>query len=78
MAMVENKHEEALGKYPLQQKINLLMFFEDLAIMVNSKSIRKATAYYMFGYQITAIWSNSGFWHGMAWHGKECRILAPV
>lgn len=43
-------------------KIDFLGFFEEIALMVNSRLIRKEVAHYMFGYYAITCWDNEHFW----------------
>ena len=43
-------------------KLKFLGFYEELALMVNSKLIKKEVAFYMFAYHVIRIWESENFW----------------
>jgi len=49
---------------PYNDKRNFLGFYEEIAIMLNSKIIRKRIAHYMFGYYAILCWESKNFWEG--------------
>lgn len=59
--LLENNSTE-LTNIPYKIKLRLLGFYEELAILVNSKLIRKEVAFYMFAYHALRIWDSDNFW----------------
>ncbi len=54
-----------LKNISVQQKRNFVGFFEEVALMVNSKLIRKRVAHYMFGYYVILTANSDDFWVGL-------------
>ena len=54
-----------LKDIPLKDKRNLLGFFEEIALMVNSGLIKKEVAHYMFGPYVCRCWESKHFWINM-------------
>jgi cell shape-determining protein MreC len=52
----------ALADRPFKEKREILGFFEDIALMVNSNLIRKHVVHYMFGYYMIRCWESDNFW----------------
>jgi hypothetical protein len=51
-----------LREIPYKLKLRLLGFYEELALLVNSKLIKKEVAFYMFAYHAIRIWESNNFW----------------
>lgn len=49
----------------VQEKRNFIGFLEEVALMVNSKLIRKEVAHYMFGYYVLLAAKSVHFWEGL-------------
>jgi hypothetical protein len=47
---------------PFKEKRDLLGFFEEIALMMNSGLIRNEVAHYMFGYYAIKCWESKYFW----------------
>ena len=47
----------------LEDKLNFMGFYEELAIMVNSGLLRPETAYYTFGVDSGKFWEKETYWH---------------
>lgn len=60
-AFLENDSIE-LVSVPYKTKMRFLGFYEELAMLVNSKLIRKNVAFYMFGYHAIQAWDSENFW----------------
>ena len=60
-----NEDNSALIDRPFKEKRELLGFFEEIALMVNSNLIRKHVAHYMFGYYVIRCWDSAYFWQNM-------------
>jgi hypothetical protein len=58
-----------------KQKCEYLGFFEEIALMMNSKLIKKEVAHYMFGYYAINCWKNENFWEGLARDGIYWRVF---
>ena len=57
--------EESLCDESIQEKRNFIGFLEEVALMVNSKLIRKEVAHYMFGYYVLLAAKSVHFWEGL-------------
>jgi len=55
----------ALKSLPIQDRRNFVGFFEEVALMVNSKLIREEVAHYMFGYYVLLTDRCDNFWDGL-------------
>ena len=55
----------SLAERPFKEKRELLGFFEDIALMCNSKLVRKNVVHYMFGYYMIRCWDSKNFWENM-------------
>ena len=51
-----------LENVPFKEKRDLIGFFEDVALMMNSNLIKPAVAHYMFGYYAIRCWESKHFW----------------
>ncbi|MBC8066645.1 MAG: hypothetical protein H7Y17_17575 [Chlorobia bacterium] len=49
----------------VQEKRNFIGFLEEVALMVNSKLIRREVAHYMFGYYVLLAAKSEHFWAGL-------------
>jgi hypothetical protein len=54
-----------LRDVPLIEKDNFIGFFEELALLWNSKVFSDEVVYYMFSYFGLACWRSQNFWHGL-------------
>ena len=45
------------------EKVELLGFYKDIALMVNSGIIKRNVAFYMFGYYALRCWESEYFWN---------------
>jgi len=54
-----------LRKTPIQDRRNFVGFLEEVALMVNSRLIRKEVAHYMFGYYVLLTDRCDNFWDGL-------------
>lgn len=52
----------ALTAIPVRSKISFVGFFEEVALLVNSRVIRDEIAHYMFGYYALKCWESKNFW----------------
>jgi hypothetical protein len=57
--------DSALTNIPLHDRYYFLGFYEQLAIAMNSKLIKKDVVHYMFGYFALRCWSSQNFWKGI-------------
>jgi len=60
---LENNSEE-ITKVSHTDKSNFLVFFEEIAMMMNSKIISKEIVQYMFGFYAIKCWECDNFWKG--------------
>jgi hypothetical protein len=54
-----------LGGIDFKEKRDLLGFFEEIALMLNSGIVRADVAHYMFGYYAIRCWESEHFWQGV-------------
>ncbi len=54
-----------LKEISVQEKRNFVGFLEEVALMVNSKLIRRSVAHYMFGYYVLLTSDSEDFWVGL-------------
>jgi len=54
--------DKRLAEIPFKAKRDLLGFYEEIAIMLNSGIIRREVAHYMFGYYAIRCWESDDFW----------------
>ncbi|NDJ22855.1 hypothetical protein GS682_14665 [Nostoc sp. B(2019)] len=55
-------NDSNLAEVSWSQKVELLGFYEDIALMVNSGIIKRNVAFYMFGYYALRCWESEYFW----------------
>lgn len=55
----------ALSDIPLKDRMHLVGFLEEVALMTNSRMIRRELAHYFFAYFALKIWRTDEFWNGM-------------
>ncbi len=56
---------ESLSHFPIQAKRNFVGFLEEIALLVNSKFIRREVAHYMFGYYVLKTDECAPLWEGL-------------
>lgn len=54
-----------LKDVPIQDRRNFVGFLEEVALMVNSRLIRKEVAHYMFGYYAILVGKSENLWDGL-------------
>lgn len=57
--------DPTLANESIQEKRNFIGFLEEVALMVNSKLIRREVAHYMFGYYVLLAAKSQHFWSGL-------------
>ncbi len=57
--------DPGLKDISMQEKRNFVGFLEEVALMVNSKLIRREVAHYMFGYYVLLTARSVHFWEGL-------------
>jgi hypothetical protein len=55
-------NDKALCDISFADRRDFLGFFEEIALMVNSKLLKKNVAHYMFGYYVIQCWKCEHFW----------------
>ncbi|MEH2321425.1 DUF4760 domain-containing protein [Nostoc sp.] len=55
-------NDSNLAEVSWSDKVELLGFYEDIALMVNSGIIKRNVAFYMFGYYAIRCWESEYFW----------------
>ena len=63
-----DKDDQKLCDMDFKDKRDYIGLFEEIAISMNSKLIRKEVAHYMFGYYAIQCWKSNNFW---SWGGIE-------
>jgi hypothetical protein len=63
IAELLEKDDTELTNVPFKDKRDFLGLFEEVAIMMNSKLIKKEVAHYMFGYYAIKCWDSKNFWN---------------
>jgi hypothetical protein len=58
-----DEDDEQLADAEYKDRRDLLGFFEEIALMTNSRLLRPAVAHYMFGYYAIRCWESDAFWH---------------
>ncbi|WP_375467795.1 hypothetical protein [uncultured Nostoc sp.] len=61
ISMLET-NDSYLAEVSWSEKVELLGFYEDIALMVNSGIIKRNVAFYMFGYYAIRCWESNYFW----------------
>jgi hypothetical protein len=56
--------DPALASIPFATRMGFLGFYEEVALMLNSRLIREEVAHYMFGYFAIKAYDNPHFWKG--------------
>ena len=51
-----------LTEISFKKKLHFVGFFEEIALLVNSKVLREQVASYMFGYYALICWNSRNFW----------------
>jgi hypothetical protein len=59
------QEDKRLKDVKFRDKLEFLGFYEEVAIMVNSRIIKKRLAHYMFGYYAIRCWDSKYFWYGL-------------
>lgn len=59
------RDDPRLAEMPIQDRRNFVGFFEEVALMVNSKIIKPGVAHYMFGYYVLLVDRSEHFWEGL-------------
>jgi hypothetical protein len=57
--------DPTLAEESIQEKRNFIGFLEEVALMVNSRLIRREVAHYMFGYYVLLAARSEHFWSGL-------------
>jgi alpha-D-ribose 1-methylphosphonate 5-triphosphate diphosphatase PhnM len=61
---LENDSRE-LSSLAFEKKQDLIGFYEDIALAVNSRLMKKEVAHYMFAYYALRCWDSDNFWTDM-------------
>jgi hypothetical protein len=61
---LETNNKEIIN-VPRVKRYLFLGFFEDIALLINSKLIKPEIAHYMFAYYAIQCWNNELFWNGI-------------
>lgn len=60
-----NNDDPAIKEIPLKDRIDLLNFYEELSLAMNSKLIKKEVIHYMFGYYVIKCWRSNNLWYDL-------------
>ena len=63
------KDDKTLSAIPLIDRYYFLGYYEEIAIAMNSKLIKKDVAHYMVGYFAMRCWESENFWEGINRNG---------
>ncbi|MFA7257061.1 MAG: hypothetical protein WC047_05755 [Kiritimatiellales bacterium] len=58
-------NDPALREIPFKEKRDFLGYFEEVAILMNSRLISKHVAHYMFAYYAIRCWESGNFWNSV-------------
>jgi hypothetical protein len=64
MEMLASNNSQ-LANLPYKDKADFIGFYEEIAILMNSRLIEKHIAHYMFSYYAIRCWENEYFWAGL-------------
>lgn len=64
-AAIESDDPRALRSVSRNQRVEFAAFFEEVAVMLNSKLITKHLAHSMFGFYAIMADEDAGFWEGI-------------
>lgn len=59
------RDDARLRELSIQDRRNFIGFFEEVALMVNSRIIRREVAHYMFGYYVGLAARSENLWEGL-------------
>lgn len=59
----------------VQEKRNFVGFLEEVALMVNSRLIRREVAHYMFGYYVLLVAGSDNFWSNLDKESQYWRVF---
>ena len=74
LTLIHEKCDEITAK-SIQDRRNLVGYFEEVALMVNSGLIRPEVAHYMFGYYVVLIDDCEKFWEGLDRQGDYWAVF---
>ena len=63
--LLESGEKQRIRKISIRRKEEFAAFFEEIAMMVDSKLLKKKIAYYMFGYYTILCDESGEFWSGL-------------
>lgn len=62
ICLLSENDDPAVKELSLKDRMDLLVFYEELSLAINSKLIKKEVIYYMFGYYIVKCWRSTNLW----------------
>ena len=62
LELLETENNEEISKLSRFDKYLFIGFYEEIALLVNSKIIKPEIAHYMFAYYAKLCWDNNAFW----------------
>ncbi len=66
---------DKLKDVPRLKRFYFLGFYENIALLMNSRLIKPEIAYYMFGYYSLKCWENDLFWIGIERESHYWRVF---
>ncbi len=67
--------DASVAEVPIQDRRNFLAFFEEVALMVESRLIRREVAFYMFGFYVRLADRSDALWHGLDRQDRYWRLF---
>ena len=74
LTLIHEKCDDVATK-SIQDRRNLVGYFEEVALMVNSGLIRPEVAHYMFGYYVVLIYDCEKFWENLDRQGDYWAVF---
>jgi hypothetical protein len=74
LGLLETKNN-AIKTVPLTDRYMFLGFYEEIALLVNSKVLKPEIAHYMFAYYANICWRSNDFWHDINRESMYWRIF---
>jgi hypothetical protein len=65
VALLQSGQGQKLRGFSIRKKEEFVGFFEEIALMVDSRLLKKKIAYYMFGYYTILCDESEDFWHDL-------------
>lgn len=69
------KESENIKNVPRTDRYFYLGYFEEIALLVNSRVLKPEIAHYMFAYYARICWENDNFWHEINRNSTYWRVF---